>query len=75
MCIISRVEAPQPSTTVNMNQEEDEDAFLYGEQDKAAAAGPASADPPRVDHEMEPASEEGEVDYDEEDESDSVRSS
>jgi hypothetical protein len=56
-----------------MNQEEDEDAFLYGDPEGAAAAGPASALPPAADHEMEPASEEGEVDDDDlEDESDSV---
>jgi hypothetical protein len=69
-CAISRADNPQPST-VTMNQE-DEDAFLYGEPEGAAAAGPVSAPPPAEDHEMEPASEEGEVD--EEDEEDSVRS-
>jgi hypothetical protein len=56
-----------------MSQEEDEDAFLYGEPEEAAAVGHASAPQAAADHEMEPASEEGEVDDDdEEDESDSV---
>lgn len=59
-----------------MNQEEDEDAFLYGETKQTATSGkslaPASGP---ADHDMEPPSEEGEVDDDddeEEEEDDSV---
>jgi len=57
-----------------MNQEEDEDAFLYGESADTAAAGASFTRGLRAEHGMEPASEEGEVDDDEEDEdgSDSV---
>ena len=59
---------------IDMNQEEDEDAFLYGESAGTAAAGASFAHTPRAEDGMEPASEEGEVDDDEEDEdgSDSV---
>jgi hypothetical protein len=60
-----------------MNQDEDEDTYLYGDPSHApvAAAGEpiASSLPKTTDQEMEPASEEGEVDdEDDEDESDSV---
>jgi hypothetical protein len=59
-----------------MIQEEDEDAFLYGQPEDAAQTGTPSAPRTTADHEMEPASEEGEVDDDEaeEDDSDSVHS-
>lgn len=55
-----------------MNQEEDEDAFLYGDTTEPATSKPSGSSAP-ADQEMEPASEEGEVDdEEEEDESDSV---
>ena len=56
-----------------MNQEEDEDAFLYGDTSTAPATKPSTLSVPGpVDHDMTPASEEGEVDDDEEEEDDSV---
>lgn len=60
-----------------MNQEEDEDTYLYGDPTQAAATASgnpnASTVPKVTDQEMEPASEEGEVDDDDdEDEDDSV---
>lgn len=55
-----------------MNQEEDEDAFLYGDTTQPPTSKPSVLSAP-VDQEMEPASEEGEVDdEEEEEESDSV---
>jgi hypothetical protein len=59
-----------------MNQEEDEDAFLYGDPAQATTAtkSSVSSGPGTLDQEMEPASEEGEVDDDEEEEEDSVNS-
>ena len=55
-----------------MNQEEDEDAFLYGDTSQPTAPRPSGSAAP-VDQEMEPASEEGEVDdEDDDEESDSV---
>jgi hypothetical protein len=55
-----------------MNQEEDEDAFLYGDPAQTATEGrpSASSAPTTADLEMEPASEEGEVEDDEEEEED-----
>ena len=58
--------------SLTMNQEEDEDAFLYGETTQPATSKQPGQSAP-VDQEMEPASEEGEVDDEEdEEESDSV---
>jgi hypothetical protein len=55
-----------------MSQEEDEDAFLYGDTTQLPTSKPSISSAP-VDQEMEPVSEEGEVDdEEEEDESDSV---
>ena len=55
-----------------MQQEEDEDAFLYGDTPQATASRPSGTSAP-VDQEMEPTSEEGEVDdEDGDEESDSV---
>src|SRR5579864_7341821 len=55
-----------------MNQEEDEDAFLYGDTTVPATSKPPGSSAP-ADQEIEPASEEGEVDdEEEEEESDSV---
>jgi len=54
-----------------MHQDEDEDAFLYGESADTAAVGTSLPHGPTADHGMEPASEEGEVDDDEEDEDES----
>ena len=52
--------------------DDDEDAFLYGDDPVQTAASRPSM-PTTVDHDMEPASEEGEVeDDDEEEESGSV---
>ena len=57
-----------------MNQEEEEDAFLYGDNSQPSASRPSGSSAP-VDQEMEPASEEGEVDdEDNDEESDSVHS-
>src|SRR5271170_5483234 len=54
-----------------MNQEEDEDAFLSGDtSETAGATTKKSSVPVPVDHDMEPASEEGEVDDEEEDDED-----
>ena len=59
-----------------MNQEEDEDAFLYGEAPQAATSGSSTRQivefAEQTEYEMQQASEEGEVD-DEEEEDDSVR--
>jgi len=61
-----------------MNQEDDEDAFLYGDNAQSAPVEPstkiASAPAQSVDHEMAQESEEGEVDEgeEEEEEEDSV---
>jgi hypothetical protein len=57
-----------------MNQDEEEDSFLYGDnvsQVRAAASGAGQGQ--TVDHDMERASEEGEVgEEDDDDEDDSV---
>jgi hypothetical protein len=58
-----------------MNQDEDEDAFLYGDtaQAPASTSRPSAAPTGTVDQEMEQASE-GEIDEEEEeDDDDSVR--
>ena len=57
-----------------MMQEEDEDAFLYGDPGQTATERRplASSAPTTADLEMEPASEEGEVEDDEEEDDDSV---
>jgi hypothetical protein len=59
-----------------MNQDEDEDTYLYGDPTQATvvAVGESNASsvPKIADQEMEPASEEGEVDDDDEEEDDSV---
>ena len=59
-----------------MNQEEDEDAFLYGDASQSGTAGPSSAQHTAATvtdvGDAEPTSEEGEIDNDDEEESDSV---
>ena len=57
-----------------MNQEEDEDAFLYGDPgESAAAARPSASSAPRtIEEDMEPESEEGEIDDEEKRRIDSV---
>ena len=57
-----------------MHQDEDEDAYLYGEGLATFAEDPPATVPTEsADHDMERASEEGEVDDGEDDEEDSVR--
>jgi hypothetical protein len=61
VCIVSDI----------MNQEEDEDAFLYGDANETSAStsAPAALPSKPTDQEMEPASE-GEIDEEDEDEDD-----
>ena len=59
-----------------MNHEEDEDEFLYGDKAEGTLGKRSEAVPSKpIEHEMEQASEEGEVEDEEEEESDSVATS